>query len=260
MFVSHSKVVSLLLAIMTMITWGTNKIAVKYLTYPVSLYTIDFFVWVFIFHTILSLTLGARWFPGDNKDAFSNIIDIIKSGVKCCFLASFVAISLLETIGRTVCRWCDHHGLHPDYVRPCRRLRPDERHSPSLWLLHAYRRHPHLPDGAQGQSVAHFHRRWRPVLRCGSEHDFFQVRFWIPPSSCSMNQKCQKKKMEEEAAQKAQAANQTPAPSDATSAVATSEPATAPATESADTVTVPLIEEEPKKLVRFLPPLHRSCP
>ena len=47
---------------------------------------------------------------------------------------------------------------------------------------------------------------------------------------------------------------------DATSTVATSEPATAPATESADTVTVPLIEEEPKKLVRFLPPLHRSCP
>lgn len=73
-----------------------------------------------------------------------------------------------------------------------------------------------------------------------------------------MNQKCQKKKMEEEAAQKAQAANQ--APADATSAVATSEPATAPATESADTVTVPLIEEEPKKLVHFLPPLHRSCP
>ena len=73
-----------------------------------------------------------------------------------------------------------------------------------------------------------------------------------------MNQKCQKKKMEEEAAQKAQAANQ--APADATSTVATSEPATAPATESADTVTVPLIEEEPKKFVRFLPPLHRSCP
>ena len=75
-----------------------------------------------------------------------------------------------------------------------------------------------------------------------------------------MNQKCQKKKMEEEAAQKAQAANQAPAPADATSTVATSEPATAPATESADTVTVPLIEEEPKKLVRFLPFLHRSCP
>lgn len=73
-----------------------------------------------------------------------------------------------------------------------------------------------------------------------------------------MNQKCQKTKMEEEAAQKAQAANQ--APADATSTVATSEPAIAPATESADTVTVPLIEEEPKKLVHFLPPLHRSCP
>lgn len=75
-----------------------------------------------------------------------------------------------------------------------------------------------------------------------------------------MNQKCQKKKMEEEAAQKAQASNQAPTPADAASAVAVPEPATAPVTESADTVTVPLIEEEPKKLVRFPPFLHRSCP
>ena len=89
MFVSHSKVVSLLLAIMTMITWGTNKIAVKYLTYPVSLYTIDFFVWVFIFHTILSLTLGARWFPGDDKDAFQNILDIVKRGVRLSIMLHF---------------------------------------------------------------------------------------------------------------------------------------------------------------------------
>ena len=81
MFVSHSKLVSLLLSIMTMITWGTNKIAVKYLTYPVSLYTIDFFTWVFIFHTIFSFTLGASWFPGDAQDTFKNIIDIIHTGV-----------------------------------------------------------------------------------------------------------------------------------------------------------------------------------
>ena len=81
MFVSHSKLVSLLLSIMTMITWGTNKIAVKYLTYPVSLYTIDFFTWVFIFHTIFSFTLGARWFPGEDLDTFQNILDIIRTGV-----------------------------------------------------------------------------------------------------------------------------------------------------------------------------------
>ena len=81
MFVSQSEAVSLLLAVLTMITWGTNKIAVKYLTYPVSLYTIDFFVFVFIFHTILSLTLGAKWFPPNNEDTFINIIDIFKQGV-----------------------------------------------------------------------------------------------------------------------------------------------------------------------------------
>ena len=63
-----------------MITWGTNKIAVKYLTYPVSLYTIDFFVFVFIFHTIFSLTLGAKWFPPTDEDTFLNIYDILKQG------------------------------------------------------------------------------------------------------------------------------------------------------------------------------------
>ena len=119
MFVSHSKVVSLLLAIMTMITWGTNKIAVKYLTYPVSLYTIDFFVWVFIFNTILSLTLGARWFPDDNKDAFQNIFDIIKRGVRFFGVVSLLAFSLLETIGRSLYCWCDYDGLHAYHVRTC---------------------------------------------------------------------------------------------------------------------------------------------
>ena len=85
MFLSHSKLVSLLLSIMTMITWGTNKIAVKYLTYPVSLYTIDFFTWVFIFHTIFSFTLGASWFPSDKQDTFKNILDIVHLGVSNSF-------------------------------------------------------------------------------------------------------------------------------------------------------------------------------
>lgn len=87
MFVSQSKAVSLILSIMTMITWGTNKIAVKYLTYPVSLYTIDFFVFVFIFHTIFSLTLGAKWFPPTDEDTFLNIYDILKQGV--CLVSLF---------------------------------------------------------------------------------------------------------------------------------------------------------------------------
>lgn len=81
MFVSESKTVSLLLAILTMITWGTNKIAVKYLTYPVSLYTIDFFAWVFIFHTLMSLTLGAGWFGNSPDDTFRNIMDVFHQGV-----------------------------------------------------------------------------------------------------------------------------------------------------------------------------------
>lgn len=81
MFVSNSKTVSLILAIITMVTWGTNKIAVKYLTYPVALYTIDFFTWVFIFHTLMSVTIGAGWFGNDPSDTFRNIIDICKQGV-----------------------------------------------------------------------------------------------------------------------------------------------------------------------------------
>jgi singapore isolate B (sub-type 7) whole genome shotgun sequence assembly, scaffold_14 len=86
MFVSESKTVSLLLAILTMITWGTNKIAVKYLTYPVSLYTIDFFAWVFIFHTLMSLTLGAGWFGNSSEDTFRNIMDVFHQGVVACCL------------------------------------------------------------------------------------------------------------------------------------------------------------------------------
>ena len=63
MLITHNYYVALLLTVITMLTWGSNKIAVKYLTYPVSLYTIDFFTWVFIFHVILGFTLGADWFP-----------------------------------------------------------------------------------------------------------------------------------------------------------------------------------------------------
>ena len=63
MLITHNYYVALLLTVITMLTWGSNKIAVKYLTDPVSLYTIDFFTWVFIFHVILGFTLGADWFP-----------------------------------------------------------------------------------------------------------------------------------------------------------------------------------------------------
>ena len=81
MFSQDNYWVSLCLAIITMITWGSNKIAVKYLTYPVALYTIDFFTWVFIFHTLMSVTIGAGWFGNDPSDTFRNIIDICKQGV-----------------------------------------------------------------------------------------------------------------------------------------------------------------------------------
>lgn len=63
MLITTNYWVALGLTVITMLTWGSNKIAVKYLTYPVSLYTIDFFTWVFIFHVILGFTLGADWFP-----------------------------------------------------------------------------------------------------------------------------------------------------------------------------------------------------
>lgn len=211
---------------MTMITWGTNKIAVKYLTYPVSLYTIDFFVWVFIFHTILSLTLGARWFPGDNKDAFANIIDIIKSGPSHYWRqlgGPFVAGA--TTMGFTLIMFVLVDGYGLTSAIPLL--------FGSSMLIGVILTYLMEPKG----------NPW--LIFTGVGVLFFAVV--LNTISSNMNQKCQKKKMEEEAAQKAQAANQTPA--DATSTVATSEPATAPATESADTVTVPLIEEEPKKLL-----------
>ena len=63
MLITNNYWVALGLTIMTMITWGSNKIAVKYLTYPVAFYTIVYFVWVFIFHIILGFTLGADWCP-----------------------------------------------------------------------------------------------------------------------------------------------------------------------------------------------------
>ena len=79
MFYQDNYWVSLFLAITTMVTWGSNKIAVKYLTYPVAMYTIDYFTWVFIFHVILGFTMGADWFP-PKKGAgmISNFVDIFK--------------------------------------------------------------------------------------------------------------------------------------------------------------------------------------
>lgn len=77
MLITDNYWVALCLTVLTMLTWGTNKIAVKYLTYPVSLYTIDFFTWVFIFHIILGFTLGADWFPPEKGiGMISNFKDI----------------------------------------------------------------------------------------------------------------------------------------------------------------------------------------
>ena len=78
MFSQDNYWVSLCLAIITMITWGSNKIAVKYLTYPVAMYTIDYFTWVFIFHIILGFTMGAEWFPPmKGVGMISNLKEII---------------------------------------------------------------------------------------------------------------------------------------------------------------------------------------
>ena len=70
-----------------------------------------------------------------------------------------------------------------------------------------------------------------------------------------MNQKCQKKKMEEEA-QKTQSSTAAAA-APATEPAA---PATEPTAESTESITMPLVEEEPKKLVASRCFLTRSCP
>lgn len=66
---------ALLFSIITMLSWGSNKIALKYITYPVALYTIDFFVFVFILHIIGGFTLGAGWFGSNKDDMWQNIVD-----------------------------------------------------------------------------------------------------------------------------------------------------------------------------------------
>ena len=63
MLITNNYWVALGLTIMTMITWGSNKIAVKYLTYPVAFYTIDYYVCVFIIQIIQGFTLGADTCP-----------------------------------------------------------------------------------------------------------------------------------------------------------------------------------------------------
>ena len=67
-----------------------------------------------------------------------------------------------------------------------------------------------------------------------------------------MNQKCQKKKMEEEA--------QSSTPAAAAPATEPAAPATEPTAESTESITMPLVEEEPKKLVASRWFLTRSCP
>ena len=224
MFVSHSKVVSLLLAIMTMITWGTNKIAVKYLTYPVSLYTIDFFVWVFIFHTILSLTLGARWFPGDNKDAFQNILDIIKRGPSHYWRqlgGPFIAGA--TTMGFTLIMFVLVDGYGLTSAIPLL--------FGSSMLIGVIITYLMEPKG----------NPWLIFIGVGVL--FFAVV--LNTISSNMNQKCQKKKMEEDA-KKAESSEPAAAPAEPTAPAA---PAAEPTAESAESITMPLVEEEPKKLL-----------
>ena len=61
-----------------MLTWGTNKVAVKYLKYSVAFYTIDYFTWVFIFHIIFGLTIGADYMPPElGYGMISNLREII---------------------------------------------------------------------------------------------------------------------------------------------------------------------------------------
>ena len=78
MLITTNFYVALVLSIITMITWGTNKVAVKYLKYPVAFYTMDYFTWVFIFHIIFGFTIGSEWMPPE-KDygMISNIKAII---------------------------------------------------------------------------------------------------------------------------------------------------------------------------------------
>ena len=67
-----------------------------------------------------------------------------------------------------------------------------------------------------------------------------------------MNQKCQKKKMEEDA-KKADSSEPAAAPAEPAAPAA---PAAEPTAESAESITMPLVEEEPKKLVGSAPSPH----
>lgn len=94
--------VSLCLAIITMITWGSNKIAVKYLTYPVAMYTIDYFTWVFIFHIILGFTMGAEWFPPlKGVGMVSNLKEIIANSD----VINVMKLSFVEQDSLPQARW-----------------------------------------------------------------------------------------------------------------------------------------------------------
>lgn len=91
MLITTNYWVALGLTVITMLTWGSNKIAVKYLTYPVSLYTIDFFTWVFIFHVILGFTLGADWFPPEKGvGMISNFKEIFSKSTVLFFFCFYV--------------------------------------------------------------------------------------------------------------------------------------------------------------------------
>ncbi|CBK20619.2 uncharacterized protein [Blastocystis hominis] len=78
MLTTNNYYVALALTVITMLTWGTNKVAVKYLTYSVAFYTIDYFTWVFIFHIIFGLTIGADYMPPElGYGMISNLREII---------------------------------------------------------------------------------------------------------------------------------------------------------------------------------------
>ena len=99
MLITHNYWVALLLTVITMLTWGTNKTAVKYLTYPVSLYTIDFFTWVFIFHVILGFTLGADWFPPEKGvGMISNFKDIFTHSTVFLLYILFLKIRFFSNL------------------------------------------------------------------------------------------------------------------------------------------------------------------
>ena len=78
MLTTNNYYVALALTVITMLTWGTNKVAVKYLKYSVAFYTIDYFTWVFIFHIIFGLTIGADYMPPElGYGMISNLREII---------------------------------------------------------------------------------------------------------------------------------------------------------------------------------------